>query len=1135
MIAAMVVVVFSACKNHQVESIDRLNEQAYAFHYRNLDSVQHYAKQALRLSDSCRADGAEAMNHLAFVCIAKMQYEQAGALLADVYGRTNNQVELLVADVQMMRLCQRQSRNKDFYNYRESAERRLQRIIDEAEKLSPHQEKRLVYAQSEMSIVASAYLYYIGLMQESVEALKRIDPDGDIRHDMAQQLAYWYNIGSGGMLTNGTSEEIAREEFENLVRCYMMSVEYDYPYWEAQALQGMSEHLQKADRRNMLIRNNGPAIKYINVDRMPDSLLAGNLAQRALNILTVYGDVYQTAGANRTLAECFWHIGDYQSALACLQRALSSNQAIYRAPDLVASICEQLSLTYSAVDDKLNSDRNRNIYLDLQEQTRQDRQLEARAGQLANSSKQLNLMLIAVLVMIVMVVTLLFVFHFLRRRHDARFSLGTLLEPLKQWRRRNEEQMQAKAQEYADIEEQTAMMTQYIRQNKRKNIEQRAKIQLVSQVLPLIDRMKSEVKRLQRTGGTDAQSTQRYQYIAELADTINDYNNVLTRWIQMRRGEVALQIESFALQPLFDIIRRGSMNYKKKGIRLEVLPTTSVVKADRTLTLFMINTIADNARRYTPEGGAVCISADEHNEYVEVSIRDNGCGMSREQLAHVFDKTYTGGHGFGLKNCKGIIEKYKKISRIFSICTIRMESEEGKGTHVFFRLPKGMMRSLVALVALVLSSVGAPLWAARSGDMQPQSTAVVKLSHQAGLKRDTASRASHYADSAYFSNIKGSYHETLRYADSCHRYLSPADTAILLDISNETAVAALALHQWDLYEKNNKIYTRLFRKASADKSLPEYVRTMQKDETNKNVAIVLLVLLLGIIFPAYYFLYFRYRLDYKLCIDRIRSMNDLLLGSLPDEEKLKGIDRLNDFHKFNISSSEQEKLQIIVEQIRAALQASVNMASVQDLSVELAEDRLRKLEMDNYRLHVSNSILDNCLSTLKHETMYYPSRIRRMVNEEATHLDDLDEMVSYYRELYQMLTLQAVRQIPPPVLDREMTDYLIRTLKTINGGMEPDMTISFERKAYVIVRAVMTQYAISKEECRRLFTPYTKNLKFLICRQITREMGEMTNLRACGVTADVNAAGQACITITMPEAYLKDEEWKRQEPVNNKE
>ena len=80
----------------------------------------------------------------------------------------------------------------------------------------------------------------------------------------------------------------------------------------------------------------------------------------------------------------------------------------------------------------------------------------------------------------------------------------------------------------------------------------------------------------------------------------------------------------------------------------------------------------------------------------------------------------------------------------------------------------------------------------------------------------------------------------------------PCNYSIILDMRNESAVAALALHQWDTYAYNNKVYTQLFRDTSADNSLAQYVKLMQKSETNKNVAIIILSLLLVSIFPLYY-------------------------------------------------------------------------------------------------------------------------------------------------------------------------------------------------------------------------------------------------------------------------------------------
>jgi hypothetical protein len=83
---------------------------------------------------------------------------------------------------------------------------------------------------------------------------------------------------------------------------------------------------------------------------------------------------------------------------------------VEQAPDLIASIREDLCLVYSAADDKQKSDYNRNIYLDLQEQTRQDRQLEARATELKFSIHGLNLLIAIVILMIIIVTVLLIVF-----------------------------------------------------------------------------------------------------------------------------------------------------------------------------------------------------------------------------------------------------------------------------------------------------------------------------------------------------------------------------------------------------------------------------------------------------------------------------------------------------------------------------------------------------------------------------------------------------------------------------------------------------------------------------------------------------------------------------------------------------
>ena len=94
-----------------------LNGRAYAFHYKQLDSVAHYAHLALQVSEDYGEGKAEALNHLAFVAIARMDYDSAKIWVDEAEKATDNQIELLVTDVQRMRLCQRQAHNKDFYTF----------------------------------------------------------------------------------------------------------------------------------------------------------------------------------------------------------------------------------------------------------------------------------------------------------------------------------------------------------------------------------------------------------------------------------------------------------------------------------------------------------------------------------------------------------------------------------------------------------------------------------------------------------------------------------------------------------------------------------------------------------------------------------------------------------------------------------------------------------------------------------------------------------------------------------------------------------------------------------------------------------------------------------------------------------
>jgi len=1045
--------ILSACSPQDRQAADKLNSLSYAYHYRNLDSTAHYARLAYEASAHYETGRAEALNNLAFVSMSRMRYDEAQQRLDSVSLITDNQLELLIANIQQMRLCQRRSRNKEFYDYREYALRALSRINEEREWLADRQKDRLRYAESEMAIVTSTYYYYVGLEQQSAEELQKI-PD-DLAKDTAQWMNYLYNVGAGGIISEGTPAQIEQKEFDYLMQCFLLSLDFGSPYFLANSLEGLADHLNGEVNCLRLAIHNPIAMEQLGVTEISIKDIPIYLAEHSLSNFQLFGDVYQIAGAYRTLASSYREKGDYEQALFYFEQALNDT-TIEQAPDLVASIHEQLSVAFSAVNNKEQSDYHRNIYLDLQEQTRQDRMLEARAGMLDQTLNRLNVLLIAVAVSLVLLLVFLrFFFLYYKRRMQKREAMDELEE------------------EREEIEEQLLVERRKKEQSERRHLEQRAKISLVNSIMPLIDRMLHDVKHLKG----DSQLTdnpEQLQYARELTDQINLQNDVLTHWIQLRQGELNLHIETFELQALFDLIEKSQRSFAMGGLELKVEPTTALVKADRVLTIFMLNTLADNARKFTPSGGKVYVSASEGENYVEISVADTGKGMDEEELSHIFEHKVSGGHGFGLLNCKGIIEKYKKTSQLFSVCQLAAESRKGEGSRFFFRLPKGIVRTLLLLL-LGTSAVHAEAVIPEDNQRYPE---------------DYLQKASSYADSAYYSNINGTYERTVSFADTCLHFLNmnyrqqaprgrdtlqilntssaviyeiqwlrqqiPLNYNILLSVRNECAVAALALHEWELYHYNNRIYTLLFKELSADRTLDGYCWRMQRLNNNMMVAIVLLVLIFLALLTALVF------------------------------QLIQAISRR--------AERQQEK---------------------QD-QLELLRDELRRQEMECARLHVSNQVLENCLSTLKHETMYYPSRIQQLIA--SGDIVALQELVAYYRELYGILSEQADRQVRGVKLhmqpldheifgDQNLIGYLFEILRKQSNQKKLAVTYQSKEEKYVLCRVQMPHVSYTD------FMPTIENIPYLLCRQIVREHGEATGLRACGIRAEQQEDGMTIILV----------------------
>ena len=110
------------------------------------------------------------------------------------------------------------------------------------------------------------------------------------------------------------------------------------------------------------------------------------------------------------------------------------------------------------------------------------------------------------------------------------------------------------------------------------------------------------------------------------------------------------------------------------------------IYADSVLFQRAVSNLVDNALRFTPEGGTIQISITVKSAHSEVTVSDNGCGITPEHLPRVFDRFYRAdssrsshGAGLGLALVKSILDLHGGTARI--------ESEVNRGTTVTVTFP----------------------------------------------------------------------------------------------------------------------------------------------------------------------------------------------------------------------------------------------------------------------------------------------------------------------------------------------------------------------------------------------------------------------------------------------------------------
>lgn len=167
--------------------------------------------------------------------------------------------------------------------------------------------------------------------------------------------------------------------------------------------------------------------------------------------------------------------------------------------------------------------------------------------------------------------------------------------------------------------------------------------------------------------------------LTQLVSEILDFRKV-------QNGKMELRLSDFNLtESMKQWIKLFSVSAQKKNIAISMdAPDTIMLRADQDKIERICYNLLSNALKYTSEGGEISLMAKEEGGHVMISVADNGCGISSDELPYIFDRFYQAknagrGTGIGLAIVKAFTELHHGEVSATSI--------EGKGSTFTIHIP----------------------------------------------------------------------------------------------------------------------------------------------------------------------------------------------------------------------------------------------------------------------------------------------------------------------------------------------------------------------------------------------------------------------------------------------------------------
>jgi signal transduction histidine kinase len=185
--------------------------------------------------------------------------------------------------------------------------------------------------------------------------------------------------------------------------------------------------------------------------------------------------------------------------------------------------------------------------------------------------------------------------------------------------------------------------------------------------------------------------------LADLVNDLLDLDSIESGYSHVKREKVDLAVITGNIQQDFS----EKLQESGQVMKVELAPDLAPVLGDQGMLAQVFFNLVGNANKFTPPGGEILVRALNEGQSVRIEVSDNGCGISPDDQARVFEK-FTQlnrqdgpgpqGTGLGLSITNKILELHG--------VGLSLESEEGCGSTFSFSLPAyGVDQHLKTFVA----------------------------------------------------------------------------------------------------------------------------------------------------------------------------------------------------------------------------------------------------------------------------------------------------------------------------------------------------------------------------------------------------------------------------------------------------